>query len=194
MDLMDANLKILQSYLELQEDKLYFNQIKEQSKLSHSSLQNSLKKLVEKKLLALEKTKGHSFYRLHNKQLLSIEFAKLSQNRFENLNLNVKVPLRNLRDLLPVTIFTVILFGSVAQKQERKGSDIDILLVSQEKINTKQIQEKINMTAKYPLSIFTCTPEQFIAKKDPVIIQARKTGFPIYKEQNFYEVKLNEYQ
>ena len=35
--------------------------------------------------------------------------------------------------------------------------------------------------------------QKFKENKDDVIIQARKTGFPIYKEQNFYEAILDGY-
>ena len=47
--------------------------------------------------------------------------------------------------------------------------------------------------SKYPLSIFQCSVEKFLENKDHVIIQAKTTGFPIYGEQNFYEVEINEY-
>ena len=49
------------------------------------------------------------------------------------------------------------------------------------------------VTSNYPISIFQCTVDEFLKNKDHVMIQARKTGFPIHKEQNFYEVILNEY-
>ena len=54
-------------------------------------------------------------------------------------------------------------------------------------------KKEINSASNYPLSIFQSSIDKFNENKDDVIIQARKTGFPIYKEQNFYETALNEY-
>ena len=61
------------------------------------------------------------------------------------------------------------------------------------KIDVEKTKNKINALSNYPLSIFQCKVKQFIENKDHVIIQARKRGFPIYKEQNFYEVVLDGY-
>tara|TARA_Y100000031_G_C8237191_1_gene393859 strand:- start:1082 stop:1219 length:138 start_codon:yes stop_codon:yes gene_type:complete len=44
----------------------------------------------------------------------------------------------------------------------------------------------------HPISLFQASISQFIENKDDTVIQARKTGFPAYKEQNFYEVILDE--
>ena len=54
-------------------------------------------------------------------------------------------------------------------------------------------KKEAEITSKYPLSIFQATIDQFEKNKDDIIIQAKKTGFPIHKEQNFYETILNEY-
>jgi predicted nucleotidyltransferase len=90
-------------------------------------------------------------------------------------------------------IYTIVLFGSASRKEENKESDIDLLIVSDKKLNLEKNKEQAELTSKHPLSIFQTTIKQFIENKDDIIIQARKTGFPIYKEQNFYEVILNEY-
>ena len=190
---MKANTKIFQAYLTSQENKHYFNQLRDSTKLSHSSLQNALVQLVKTKTLKLIKTKGNVFYQIQNKRLISLKFAELSQKRFNKLNIDVKVPLRNFIEQLPKQIFTVVLFGSASQKEEQEGSDIDVLLVSEKKVDINNIKKEVNLTSNYPLSIFTCTTDQFYANKDHMIIQARKTGFPIYREQNFHEVLLNEY-
>ena len=80
-----------------------------------------------------------------------------------------------------------------AIKEEQKKSDIDLLVISNKKINLTNSKKEAEITSKHPISLFQATIEQFIQNKDDVIIQARKTGFPIYKEQNFYEAILDEY-
>ena len=41
------------------------------------------------------------------------------------------------------------------------------------------------ITAKHLLNIFQSSVKQFLENKDHIGIQAKKTGFPIHKEQNF---------
>lgn len=190
---MEAKEKIYNAYLESRQDKLYFNQLKEYTNMSHSSLQNVLSKLTEKGVLKIDKTKSNVFYQIKNKKSFSLEFSKIALKKFEELNLGVKSPLKNFLKNTQGNIFTIVLFGSASKKEEQKESDIDILIVVDKKTDFESLRKEINKSSNHPLSIFKCSVDQFIKNKDHVIIQARKLGFPIYKEQNFYEVLLNEY-
>src|SRR3989339_341696 len=127
---MKPEEKIYQAYFESKKNSLYFNEIKELSKLADSSLTTTLNRLTENN--------------------------------------------------------TIVHFGSASRKEERKESDIDLLVVSN-KLSLANNKKEAEITSKHSLSMFQTTVEQFIQNKDDVIIQARKTGFPIYKEQNFYE-------
>ena len=190
---MQAQEKIILAYLELKQNKLYFNQLKEYTKLSNSSLQNALDKLLQDNILKLIKTKANTFYQIKNNKIFSLKFSELAYNKFKDLNIGVKVPLRNFIEKLPDNIFTIVLFGSSSRKEEQDGSDIDIMVVADKKINLESLKKEVNIISNYPISIFICSIDQFYKNKDSIIIQARKTGFPIHREQNFYEVLLNEY-
>ena len=190
---MKAEDKIYLAYFETKEAKLYYNQLKEETKLSNSSLQNVLSKLTKQNTIKQEKTKQNTYYIIKNKKLFTLKFSEISINKFNNLNLNVKNPLRNFLKNIPQTIFTIILFGSASKKEEQKDSDIDLLIVTDKKIDLTKNKKEAELTSKYEISIFTTNITEFLKNKDDVIIQARKIGFPIFKEQNFYEVLLNEY-
>ena len=185
--------KIYRSYFESKKNSLYFNEIKELSKLSDSSLINTLNKLVKNEILAQEKTKSNTFYNLKDKKLFALKFSEIAIQTFNNLNIGVRAPLRNFLRNIPKEIYTIVLFGSTSKKEEQKGSDIDILIISNKKADLTANKKEAEITSKHPLSLFQATIEQFIQNKDDVIIQSRKIGFPIYKEQNFYEVILDEY-
>ena len=191
---MKPEEKIYKSYFESKKSTLYFNEIKELSKLSDSSLTNTLHKLIINSILIQEKTKSNTFYTIKDKNLFSLKFSEIAMQKFNNLNLGVKVPLRNFVKNLPKDIYTIILFGSASTKEEQRKSDIDILIVTNTKIDVTKNKKEAELTSKYPLSLFQATTEQFLKNGDDIIIQARKTGFPIYKEQNFYEAILDEYQ
>lgn len=190
---MKPEEKVYKAYFESKKNTLYFNEIKELSKLSDSSLASTLNKLTKNNTLIQEKTKSNTFYKINNKKLFALKFSEIATQKFNELNVGIKVPLRNFLKNMPQEIFAIILFGSVSRKEEQKKSDIDILVIVNKKINLINNKKEAEITSKHPISLFQATIEQFLKNKDDVIIQARKTGFPIYKEQNFYEVILDEY-
>ncbi len=190
---MKPEEKIYQAYFESKKSPLYFNEIKELSKLSDSSLTNTLTKLTKNSTLTQEKTKSNTFYKIKDKKLFALKFSEIAINKFNSLNIKVKTPLRNFLKNIPKEIYTIILFGSASRKEEQKESDIDLLIVSEKKTDLKDNKKEAEITSKHPISLFHSTIQQFINDKDDVIIQAKKTGFPIYKEQNFYEAVLDGY-
>ena len=185
--------KVYQAYFESKKNPLYFNEIKELSRLSDSSLTNTLNRLTKNNILTQEKTKANTFYNIKDKKLFALKFSEIALQKFNDLNLGVKTPLRNFLKNIPKETYTIILFGSTSRKEEQKGSDIDILIITNKKMDFKNNKKEAEITSKHPLSLFQATIEQFMDSRDDVIIQARKTGFPIYNEQNFYEAILDGY-
>ena len=185
--------KIYKAYFESKKNSLYFNEIKELSKLSDSSLTNTLNKLTQNSVLTQEKTKSNTFYKIKDKKLFALKFSEIAIQKFNNLNIGVKNPLKNFLKDISKEIYTIVLFGSASRKEEQKESDIDLLIISNKKTNLANNKKEAEITSKHPISIFHATIEQFMQNKDDVIIQARKTGFPICKEQNFYEAILDGY-
>lgn len=189
---MNPEYKIYNAFYVSKENRLYFNQLKELTKFSNSSLQNILKKLVGDNILSLEKTKSNTFYKIKNKRIFALRFAEFSINKFNSLNRGVRIPLLDFLEKVDDLVFTIILFGSASKRQERRGSDIDILLVTDKKYDLKEIKKKVDARSNFPLSIFQCNVNNLKEKKDHIIIQAINTGFPIKGEQDFYELILNE--
>ena len=185
--------KIYKAYFESKKNSLYFNEIKELSKLSDSSLTNTLNKLLHNNILTQQKTKSNTFYKIKDKKLFTLKFSEIAIQEFNELNVGVKTTLRNFLKNIPKEIYAIILFGSASRKEEQKGSDIDLLIITNKKVNLTNNKKEAEITSKHSISIFRATIEQFIQNKDDVIIQSRKIGFPIYKEQNFYEAILDEY-
>ncbi len=191
---MKAEYKLFKTFFELKEPKLYYNQIKEYSKLSHSSLQNSIDKLKKATIIEEEKTKSNTFYKIKDKKLFALKYSEIAIKKFNELNHNIKTPLNHFLKNLPGEIYTIVLFGSASKYEETKDSDIDLLIVTNKKQDLSKNKKEAEITSKHPLSLFQTTTEEFKKNNDDIIIQAKKTGFPIYKEQNFYEEILNEYQ
>ena len=119
---MKALPKIYKAYFLSKKNKLYYNEIKELSRLSDSSLTRVLKELVKQKILSIEKTKSNTFYQINNKKQFTLKFSEIATQKFNKLNLGVKVPLRNFLKNISKEIYTVILFGSTSSKEEQKGN------------------------------------------------------------------------
>ena len=190
---MKPESKIYNAYFQTSKNSLYFNEIKELTKLSDSSLSNTLRRLTKDNMIAKEITKSNTYYKIRNKKLFALKFSEIAINQFEQLNIGIKSPLRNFLKNISSEIYTIILFGSASKKQEQKGSDIDLLIITNKKLDLTPHKKEAEITSKYPVSLFQATINQLVQNKDDIVIQARKTGFPIHKEQNFYEVILNEY-
>lgn len=186
--------KIIQSFFDAKKNTLYFNELVASTNLSHSSLQNNLKKLINKNILRTEKSKAHRFYIINDLKFTALEFSQKAHQKFEQLHRSVRIPLTDFLKRIPRHHHCVVLFGSASRGMQKNGSDIDLLIVTEHKKESNLIKKDIDAISKYPLSIFECSVKEFIKNEDHLIIQARQTGFPIFGEQFFYEVQLDEHQ
>ena len=189
---MKPDEKVFLAYFETKKKELYFNELKEITKLSDSSLSNTLKKLVTHDILLVNKTKSNTFYCIRNKRLFALKFSAFALSKFVSLNRGIQTPLHELLRLTQDSIQTIVLFGSASRKQEKRGSDIDLIVVTNEKTTFDRVKKEIDSISNYPLNIFLCSSKAFREQKDHLIIQAKTTGFPIKGEQFFYEVLLDE--
>lgn len=197
---MEARDKIYQVFYEEKNKWLYFSELKLKTGLSNSSLQNILKKLGGEGDLEKEKKTSNIFFRLNPVTKASI-FFRIEKNRFEGLNLGVRVPLKNWLKVLPSELEFAILFGSASRKKEREGSDIDLLVVLHSFSNKelqvlyeKEIKQRINSVTKninsesnYPFKIVFIDKDSFKTSEDHLIIQAKETGFPIFGIDSYYK-------
>ncbi len=191
---MDHYFKFFNAFFVSKKNKLYFNELKDLTSMSNSSLQNILNKLLEQNIIFREKTKSNVFYGIKDKKFFSLMFSFLALKKFESLNFNVKISLKNFLEKVKMDSCFIVLFGSSVNNSLDENSDIDILLVYNKKIKSlDKILFEINSSSLYPLSVFQCSLKDFRKNDDKIIIQAKNTGFPIFNEQRFYEEILYEY-
>lgn len=198
--------KVYFAFYETKKKMLYYSQLKEHTGLSDSSLQNALKKLKASNEVASVREKANTFYLLKDKNKAKIRFALFDCERLERLNTDVKVPVKKFLAEMPKSASFVILFGSASRKQEKKGSDIDLLVVLhsfknktlqklyEEEIKAafEQAKEKISASSIYPLGIFYTARDSYAKDDDRVAIEAKQSGFCISGNMEYYEVMLNE--
>jgi len=197
--------KIYLAFYKSKSQRLYFNELKEISGLGDSSLSKNLNDLLKKNEIIKEKEKSNTFYTLKNIELKSIYFTKFSVEKFNNLNFKVNIPLKSFIDKIS-NINSIIHFGSSSRGEEKKGSDIDLLIILNSFKNKKlqkiynqeikkeieEIKNQINSKSIYPISCFYIIEEDFkLEENDNLIISAKNTGYPIYNQMEFYKKNAN---
>lgn len=181
--------KIYYAFYKEKRKSLYFSQILRLTKLSIGSLQNALKNTKLKKI----KTRSNVFYEISSETFEILTFMGFDFKKTNALDENVSVPLLDFTKNITKSIYCLVHFGSTSKNNHRKGSDIDLLVVTEhgEKEITK-LAQKISKRSIYPLSVFFCTPEEFESGNDQLIIQAKRTGYPLYGHFYFYEGVLED--
>ena len=195
LSLFMSREKVYKAFFESNNEDLYYNQLKELTKLSYSSLQNVLKKLELSKEIIKTKTKSNTYYKLS--YLKPLEFAKISIELFNSLNCDVRVPLKEFIKQVPISIHSIVLFGSASIKKEKTNSDIDLLIILEsfedkvlQKHYEKEIKakfKKINISSIYPFSIAYTNIKEFKEQNDFLIKEVINTGFPLMNQQKYYE-------
>ena len=134
------------------------------------------------------------------KEERATKFTTFDRLRFNELNHGVKIPLKDFLNQAPKQIECILLFGSASRKQEKQGSDIDLMIIlqtfSEEKLQElyeKEIKEKcesvrkkVNSRSNHPISLVFVNSKEFKISKDHLILQAKQTGFPIQWSFQYY--------
>lgn len=198
--------KVYLAFYNSKKKAMYFNEIREKTKMSISSLQNAILKLEKAGEVSKIKETGHIFYSLKDKEEITLNFTKFDIKKLNSLNRDVKIPVKELTEQINNISF-VMLFGSTSKGEEKKSSDIDILLVSHyfenERLNDlyqqeikkeiEKIKKGVNAKSLYPISIIIVNEREFKERKDYLLDEAKKTGFCIYNHELYYkEVLKNE--
>lgn len=195
--------KVYFTFYESKKKAMYFNEIREKADMSISSLQNALLKMEKLKEIIKTKEKANAFYSLENKEDKILQFMKFDIKKLNSLNIHVKIPINEFLAGASKISF-ILLFGSTSKGEEKKGSDIDILVVTHyfenkelnniyQKEIKKQIESiktKVNAKSIYPLSPIFINEKDYKDKKDYLLEEAKKTGFCIFGHETYYQENL----
>jgi predicted nucleotidyltransferase len=149
-----------------------------------------LKILEKEHILTSKKDANLKKYGLqHNKRAYAL-LTLLDVEKFEKLPLLRKTAVNKYLNALPPVIFAVV-FGSTAENSYRNDSDIDILLVTYKRTDTKNAEKEADIHSSIRIHTFQIEYEAFIKelklKEEKVIQAAIETGFPIINHIRYYE-------
>lgn len=152
-------------------DALYESQIARDAKISAGSTNQSLKKLLKKDMVSLEKKGNMNFYSINIDNPLVKQF-KISQT-IANL--------KSLIDKLKPVTKRIILFGSCAEGTDTQYSDIDIAIISQEEQEVRKIVKKEKIDEDIQSLIFTAKDFSVLAKKDKPLYERIQKGIILWR-------------
>ncbi len=188
--------KILALFYQDKSAKIHLRDIARKTKLNENSAFRFLKELEKNGLLLSKKDGNLKKYELQkNDKVYSIlaYFDVVKLNKLPSLRKKaIFYFLDNLKEK-PIIAFV---FGSTAKKTYKEQSDIDILLIVNKKIDTKESENYADAQTGLRISCFQITIQEFIdelkLKRDHVVQAAISTGYPITNHIEYYRMISHE--
>ena len=135
------------------------------------------------------------YYLSHNPKTYAL-LTLFDTERFEKLPALRKKAIRLYLDRLHEKPVFVLLFGSTAKNTFSEESDIDLLLITNRKIDAKEAEKEAEVLTSIKISTFQTGFHRFreeIKLKDDAVIQsALFSGYPIYNHLAYYEEIYHE--
>lgn len=170
---------------------IHLREIAKKIKLNENSAYRFLNKLEKDNILKSEKKGNMRFFSLkNNKKTFSI-LTFFDIEKYENLPHIRRTAIETYLNNLSKQPVFAILFGSTAKNTFRNDSDIDILIITNERIKTEKAEDNAGAQSALKVSTFQMTYKIFIEelklKKDMVVQSALKTGFPLINHIKYYK-------
>jgi len=188
--------KIMQLFYKDKSKKMHLRKIARETKLHEPSTTQFLRRLEKEQILKSEKDGNLKKYSIKQSKRTFLLFELFDINRFEALPSLKKNAIKIYIEKLPEKPVLIILFGSTAKGTHKENSDIDILIITNNKISTKEAEKEVNAITGTNISTFQMTYNEFLVdlkmKEDKVVQSAIKSGYPLVNHIFYYEVILNE--
>ena len=188
--------KIMQLFYRNKTVKLHLREIARQTNLFEPSAYRFLNSLEKDQILQSEKDGNLKKYAIKKGIRTYFLFEAFDLERFEKLPSIRRNAVKTYLDNLPEKPVFATLFGSTAKETYKEDSDIDILLITNNKIKAEQAEKEVNALTAMKMSTFQITYKDFLTdlkmKEDKVVQSAINSGYPLINHIQFYEVLYNE--
>lgn len=163
------------------------DEIRKITKLGGNSLFKSVNMLLQNNLILISKFGKKSYYKLnlnnkYTKQV--IEIINLEKQDTNNINSKILIILREYaRQIFSlIDLSEMYVFGSIVKNSYRENSDVDIAIVIEKQISTKErieiekINEKIEKRFGREIQSHFFTKEEFAKSKTSLVEQVHRDG------------------
>jgi len=194
--LKQGHSKIMQLFYKNKSIKLHLREIARQTKLFEPSVSRFLTSLEKDQVLKYEKEGNLKKYFIKKTIRTYFLFEAFDLEKFEKLPSIRKNAINTYLDNLPEKPIFMILFGSTAKDTYKEDSDIDILLITNNKISEEKAEKEANALAGIKISTFQIRYNHFLIdlkiKEDKVVQSAINSGYPLINHIEYYKVLYNE--
>ncbi len=183
--------KIMSIFYKDKNECFHLRELSRRTGLYGQSITRSLN-LLEKEKYVHSQRKGNlrNYSTTHNKKVYAI-FTLLDINKFEKLPPQRKQAIETYFKNLRKQPVYALLFGSTAKENYSEASDMDIFLITNQKIETKNAEKEVDALHAIKISTFQMTQKEFLKelkqKDDKVLQSAIHTGYPLLNHIKWYE-------
>ncbi len=185
---------ILQLFYTNHNSPLHLRDICRKINLRESATSRHLQALERVNILKSHKDANLKKYSI-KKQAIPELFSLFDRDKLEALPLLRKNAIAFYIDALKEKPIFIILFGSTAKRTFRDDSDIDLITVFNKKKNTGDAIKYAEAQTGIRVNEFQLTYTEFVQelklKQDNVIQAGIETGYPVYNQLYFEEIRNN---
>jgi predicted nucleotidyltransferase len=188
--------KIMQLFYKNKNASFHLREISRQTKLFEPSVYRFLNGLEKDNILKSIKEGNLKKYSIKKDIIAYYIFQAFDLEKFERLPNIRQNAVKTYLNSLPQQPIFIVLFGSTAKETFKEDSDIDILLITNQKIDTKKAEKEANALKGIKISSFQITFNNFLKelkmKEDKVVQSAINSGYPLLNHIYYYEALYNE--
>ncbi len=193
--LKPAVYKILKRFYSNHNLPLHLRELARKVEMNESSISRHLNHLVKIGLLkTIFEANLRKFYVTPRR--IQIVFPLFDEERVEKLPLLRRNAVRYFIQKLEKTPVIAVVFGSTAKGNFRDDSDLDLLLVTNVKINDVPAKNFVEAQTAVRIQTFLISEKEFKkelkTKTDKVLLSALETGFPVFNQKYYYELVYYE--
>lgn len=188
--------KILRLFYSDKTAKFHLREIARQTKLHEPSATRFLNALEKNGLLKAERDGNLKKYSVKKTNRLYVVFAMFDVEKLHHLPAQRKNAILYYLHKLPEQPVYAVLFGSTAKETYSENSDLDLLIITNKKIETKEAEKEADALTSIKVSTFQITYNNFLQelkmKEDKVVQSALQTGYPVLNHLHYYEALYHE--
>ena len=171
--------------------RLHLREIARQAGLHEPSATRFLKALEKEGILKSEKDGNMKKYSVKSAKRAYLIFEMFDIERLESLPFIRRNAIKQYLDSLQEKPVFAVLFGSTAKGTYREDSDIDMLIVTNRKIDASGAEKEAEALTAMRISTFQMALKGFLTelklKEEHVIQSAIASGFPLINHIAYYE-------
>ena len=196
--LTKTQLTIMKVFVSKITEKFSVRQVAEMTGKAYPLVHRSVKLLLETKLLERD---AHNLLSLNYKENHSIlsYVEGLKTREFLDGSKTISLFIKDVMDGIKLDYFTMLLFGSYAKGKATKGSDVDILVILEDKNKIESAEKFMDMTSSRFSLKFDCnvisaeSAYEMLAKRDQanVMNESLDSHVLLFGAENYYRLLKN---